>query len=115
MSASMTRRGALVGAVASATVLTLVRSAQADSEPVTHEVRIKNFVFSPDQIKVKTGDKIRWINDDLAPHTATAREYGWDTGEISGGGSAEVLVTSEMETSYFCAFHPHMIASLIIV
>jgi plastocyanin len=111
----MTRRGALVGAVASATVLTLVRSAQANNGPVTHEVRIKGFTFSPEQIEVKTGDTIRWTNDDLAPHTATASEFGWDTGEISGGNSAEVIVTSEMETTYFCAFHPHMIASLIIV
>ncbi|WP_394196054.1 cupredoxin domain-containing protein [Litoreibacter albidus] len=111
----MTRRGALVGAVATATALTLARSVQANSVPVTHEIRIKDFKFSPEQIEVKTGDTIRWINDDLAPHTATAHEYSWDTGEIGGGDVAEILVTSDMEPAYFCAFHPHMVASLIIV
>ena len=115
MSSPMTRRGALVGAVATATALTLARSVQADAEPATHEVRIKDFKFCPEQIEIKTGDTIRWINDDLAPHTATASEFGWDTGEISGGDSAVLLVTSDMETAYFCAFHPHMVASLIIV
>lgn len=115
MNTPITRRGALVGAVATATALILARSVQADTAQVVHEIRIKDFKFDPEQIDVKTGDTISWINDDLAPHTATASEFGWDTGELSGGDSAEVLVTSDMETTYFCVFHPHMVGTLSIV
>ncbi len=35
---------------------------------------------------------MRWTNFDIAPHTA----------------SAEITVTDDMETTYFCVFHPHM-------
>ena len=51
---------------------------------------------------------------DLAPHTATADEFGWDTEELGRGQSAEVVVTEDMETSYFCVFHPQMKGSLEI-
>ena len=52
---------------------------------------------------------------DLAPHTATADEVGWDTEELDRGQSAEVIVTEDMEIRYFCVFHPHMKGSLEIV
>ena len=53
--------------------------------------------------------------EDLAPHTATAMEFGWDTNELTKDQSAEITVTNEMETDYFCVFHPHMKGSIEIV
>jgi plastocyanin len=101
------------GAVASAAVLatTPLRSA----EPVVHEVAIKSFKFEPAQLQVQIGDTIRWTNHDVAPHTATADEFGWDTEEIAKGASGEIAVTEDMETTYFCAFHPHMKGSIEIL
>jgi len=113
MASFLTRRSAIIGAVASATVLAL--KAHATGLPKTHQIKIKNFVFEPDHINVHVGDTIKWVNEDLAPHTATATEIGWDTGEIAGGESGEIVVLKDMETSYFCAFHPHMKGSIEIV
>jgi len=103
---TISRREVLAGAVSTAAALALPTSATAAS--VTHEVRIKSFTFVPQRISVSVGDKIKWINDDLAPHTATADEFGWDTGELVTGQGAEITVTADMETTYFCVFHPHM-------
>ena len=108
------RRSALVGAVASATALTFSRTKVNAAEPVTHDVQIKQFAFEPANLEVHVGDTIRWTNKDLAPHTATANEFGWDTGELVNGASAEIVITETMETSYFCAFHPHMTGKLTI-
>ena len=108
------RRNVMVGAVASATALTLGRANVRAAEPVVHDVRIKSFSFEPDRLQVSVGDTIRWINDDLAPHTATADEFGWDTGEITTDASMEIIVTKGLETTYFCAFHPHMKGTLVI-
>ena len=100
------RRNVMVGAAASVAALTATPLRAQD--PTVHEVQIQAFKFDPHTVQVRVGDTIRWTNHDLAPHTATAAEFGWDTEEISKDDSGEILVTTDMETSYFCAFHPHM-------
>ena len=102
-----------MGAVAAAAALKATPGPAAT--PKIHEVRITRFKFVPERVEVRVGDTIRWINDDLAPHTATADEYGWDTGEIAQNQSAEVEVTEDMETTYFCVFHPHMKGEIAIL
>ncbi|MBT8167496.1 MULTISPECIES: cupredoxin domain-containing protein [Roseobacteraceae] len=114
MVALVTRRKAIAGAVASVIALPLVPKTPAAGQPTVHELKIQSFKFVPDRIRVRFGDVIKWTNEDLAPHTATADEFGWDTEELAKGASAEVTVVEGMETSYFCAFHPHMKGSFEI-
>ncbi|WP_422063665.1 cupredoxin domain-containing protein [Shimia sp.] len=113
MKNTYSRRSVMVGAAASAAVLTAAPLRAQD--PTVHEVHIRSFSFDPDKVQVQVGDTIRWINHDLAPHTATADEFGWDTEEISKGEFGEVIVTKDMETSYFCVFHPHMKGTIEIL
>lgn len=113
MTPKMSRRSVMVGVatLAAAPIPTLILAA----EPVVHEVDIKSFKFDPEIVQVRIGDTIRWTNRDVAPHTATADEFGWDTGKLASGEAAEITVTENMELSYFCVFHPHMKASLSII
>lgn len=108
MEKRVTRRLAIAGAVASAAAFSIASKTQAVGQPTIHEIKIQTFKFVPYHVRVKLGDVIKWSNEDLAPHTATADESGWDTEEIAKGASAEITVTEGMETTYFCAFHPHM-------
>lgn len=112
MSAKLSRRTVISGAVASVAALG-INKAFAKSPPV-HEIEIQSFKFNPPHVRVQIGDMIKWTNRDLAPHTATANELGWDTGELATGQSADVEVSEEMETEYFCVFHPHMKGSIQI-
>lgn len=115
MGQDYSRRGVMVGAVASATAFALTRTKAQAAEPKAHDVGIRSFAFVPERLEVSVGDTIRWTNEDLAPHTATADEFGWDTETIENGNSVEIVVTKGMELTYFCVFHPHMKASLVIV
>lgn len=114
MGRALSRRALMGGAVASAAALTFLRAKTTAAKPMIHEVRITSFTFEPEHLEVSVGDIIRWTNEDLPPHTATALEFGWDTAEIEKGASAEVTVTEGMETAYFCVFHPHMTGTLSI-
>lgn len=111
----LTRRRVMTEVAASAAAAFLVSGRSARAAPRNHEVRITGFAFVPRVLEVRAGDTITWTNDDLAPHTATADEYGWNTGELAKGQSQKITVTEDMETHYFCAFHPHMKGSLKIV
>ena len=115
------RRRTLVAQLAAAsaaagTVPALIpRPARADGKPKTHTVRIARFVFAPKRLDVRPGDTIRWVNSDIVPHTATALDGTWDTGEIKRGGSGEITVTAKTSSAYFCRFHPMMKAFLRVV
>ena len=52
-----------------------INSVPAHAEMI--QVTIAKLVFSPEELKVKVGDTITWINKDIVAHTATARG-DWD-------------------------------------
>lgn len=109
----MQRREFVAGLVtAIAVASTFPNPPSAHTGPRVHVVHIRNFVFAPKAITVRPGDTIRWINDDIVPHTATADDASWDTGEIKPNGHAEIVVTDRMVSSYFCHFHPMMKGTL---
>ena len=79
-----------------------------------HTVEIQDFAFVPDQLTVALGDTVTWINRDIAPHTATSTDKTWDTKTLKTGEMFTVTVTADMTTEYFCRFHPHMKATLVL-
>lgn len=86
--------------------------AQTMPVPTTHIVEIQNFVFSPETLSVKAGDRITWVNKDIVPHTATAADKSWDTGNLKPKDSGSITVTKDMTLDYFCRFHPSMKGAL---
>lgn len=73
--------------------------------------------YNPSPVTVKSGSTIRWINEDLAPHTATldspkdggASVANHDTGIIGPGQSADQVISlSKGVFEYYCALHPYM-------
>lgn len=80
-----------------------------------HLVVIQDFKFNPDKLRVRAGDRITWNNRDIAPHTATASDERWDTGEIKMGQTQSIRATPDMSGTYFCRFHPQMTAEFVII
>lgn len=79
---------------------------------VEHVIEITGFKFVPDSIDVNKGDTITWVNLDIAPHTATANDSTFDTGEIKMGESVSIEVSRDRVVSYFCLYHPMMKAEV---
>lgn len=110
---ALSRRTVMKGAAA--TSVALFPSLAMANQPEIHEVEISAFAFHPKVVRVRIGDTIRWTNRDLAPHTATADAFGWDTELLEQNETGDIRVTEGMETSYFCAFHPHMTGRIEVV
>lgn len=107
------RRGFLTGAAAAIAAALPPRQLTARNS-VTHTVIIGDFVFAPERLEARPGNRIRWINRDIVPHTATAIDESWDTGEIPAGGRGEILLKAGTVERYFCRFHPSMKARIIL-
>jgi len=80
-----------------------------------HVIEIRRFKFVPATVNVRIGDTVKWINRDIAPHTATATDKSWDTKQVQRQKSSSVTVTKGMGGAYFCRYHPHMKGMLVIV
>ncbi len=109
----LTRRHFLASAAATAAGAGSIASSGAGASQ-QHEIEIVRFRFKPDTLVVRSGDTVTWINRDIVPHTATALDESWDTGEIAPGKEGSVVVTADFSTEYFCRFHPSMKAVLQI-
>ena len=76
------------------------------------EVEIVDFKFAPDAVTVDAGTEVAWANADEAPHTATADDGSFDTGNLAKGDSASATLDEAGTYSYYCRFHPFMKATI---
>jgi plastocyanin len=78
-------------------------------------VVIKNFQFKPGTSTVHVGDTITWTNQDIAPHTATAKDGSWDTGTIKKGKTGSHTFTTAGTIPYICSIHPNMKGTVVVL
>jgi plastocyanin len=83
-------------------------TAKAQNNP-TRKVLIQDFTFKPAHITIKRGTKVRWINKDTSPHTATANNgRSFDSGRLGKGQRYTHTFKSTGKKPYHCEIHPHM-------
>jgi plastocyanin len=78
-------------------------------------VTIKNFKFAPSTSSVHVGDTISWTNQDIAPHTATAKDGSWDTGTINKNKTGSHTFTKAGTFPYICSIHPSMKGTVTVL
>jgi plastocyanin len=89
-------------------------SAAPEEGAQNHTVDIVNFMYEPDPLEVNVGDTVTFVNKDTAPHTATAEDKSWDSGNLDQGDKWTVKLDKVGEVPYFCIYHPDMKGTLIV-
>lgn len=83
----------------------------------TNEVKIENFAFTPEAIKVKTGTKVTWTNQDGVGHTVTSEDGGdkiMDSKLLDKGDSYSVTFTKAGTFPYYCKPHTYMKGTVVV-
>jgi plastocyanin len=70
-----------------------------------HVVETQDNVFSPAEIAVTVGDSIEFRNTGKAPHTATAEDRSFDTGNLNAGQSKTITFSKAGTFEYTCIYH----------
>jgi plastocyanin len=83
--------------------------------PKAAKVEIKDFAFDPSTITIQVGGKVNWANEDAAPHTATADDGSFDTGEIEQDKRGNATFKEAGTFPYFCEIHPDMRGTVEVV
>jgi plastocyanin len=72
------------------------------------KVRISDFAYDPDPVTIQVGGKVTWLNEDAAPHTATAKDGSFDTGVLEEGKLKSETFKEAGTFTYICTIHPGM-------
>lgn len=71
-------------------------------------VHIKNFKYDPESVTIRPGGVVRFVEDDDTPHTVTASDRSYDSGNLDKGQSWTHTYAKEGTYKYFCAYHTYM-------
>jgi len=87
-------------------------AAPAQAEDIT--VTIDNFAFTPQNVTVKPGTKVTWINHDDIPHSIASGTQGLRSKALDTDQSFSFTFTTPGAFKYFCGLHPHMTGSIVV-
>jgi YVTN family beta-propeller protein len=76
-------------------------------------VPINGFTFQ-DSVTINEGQTVTWTNNDAVPHTVSADNGTWTSGEIAAGKSFSHRFDAPGTFSYHCEIHPAMEGTIIV-
>jgi plastocyanin len=79
------------------------------------KVEIVDFAYDPDPVTVQVGGKVTWLNQDAAPHTASAEDGSFDTGTLQEGKLKSESFKQAGTYDYICTIHPDMHGTVEVV
>ena len=80
----------------------------------THTIVMEGVAFVPETVTVRQGDTVVWVNRDPFPHTATALDRSFDSGEMGPDKLWKYTARNKGKVGYVCTLHPTMKGMLIV-
>ena len=76
-------------------------------------IKIGNFTFGPQELKVKTGTTVTWTNEDDIPHTVISPN-SFRSKALDSEDKFSFTFTTPGIYKYFCSLHPHMTGTIVV-
>src|SRR5215208_3893678 len=77
-------------------------------------VSIADHYFEAANIAIEPGTTVVWVNEGKVPHTVTANDGSFNSGELYPGDSYIVVFLGAGVVSYHCQLHPQMVGSVTV-
>jgi amicyanin len=97
--------------VAGVAAVLLQAATPARAEDAT--VKIGNFTFGPQELKVKSGTTVTWTNEDDIPHTVVSPN-NFRSKALDSEDTFSFTFTTPGTYKYFCSLHPHMTGIIVV-
>jgi plastocyanin len=80
-----------------------------------NKIEIKDFMFNPSTITVKSGETITWINRDEEPHTIVSVGKKFQKSSALDTDQQFTITAGAPGTyDYFCSVHPKMTGKIVV-
>jgi len=71
-------------------------------------VHMQNSAYAPDPVSIAVGQSVQFVNDDDMPHTVTANDKSFDSGNMDAGKTWTYTFTKAGTFTYGCTYHAWM-------
>lgn len=78
------------------------------------KVSIDNFSFAPQDLTVKAGTTVTWVNQDDVPHTVVSNDKKFKSKALDTDDKFSFTFTDPGTYEYFCSVHPKMTAKVTV-
>ena len=88
----------------------------SDSKPAaeTITVRISGMRFEPENLTVKPGTRVNWVQGDRMPHTVSGKGNGLRSNTLQSGQTFSFTFNEAGRYDYACDFHPSMRGAVVV-
>jgi plastocyanin len=80
----------------------------------TVRITMRNLAYSATAVAISAGQTVLWVNEDAVPHTVTADDGSFDSGNIDPGRSWARTFERAGTVAYHCTPHPFMKAVVTV-
>jgi FtsP/CotA-like multicopper oxidase with cupredoxin domain len=81
---------------------------------VVQPLRIADDGFEPGTVEVVAGSTVRWTNDGTSPHTVTADDGSFSSGQLAAGDTYTHTFEVTGTVAYHCELHSDMQATVVV-
>lgn len=106
-------RPSRVAAVMVALALVVPMLGPGTAQAEDHPNEIKGLAFNPDQITVRAGDTVTWVNRDSDRHRISGD--GFESKELANGGTFSAEFPEPAQLLYHCTIHTYMEGRVIVL
>lgn len=78
-------------------------------------VEIRMIAWAPSEVRIRAGESVAWVNHDPLPHTVTADDGSWASGEFAQGRVFVRRFNRPGRYTYHCIPHPQMRGVVIVM
>lgn len=89
-------------------------SAEQAAPTTGDRVSIRDYAFTPAVLQTPAGTTVTWTNDDTVPHTVTAVDKSFDSGNLAPGAVFTYTFTAAGTYPYLCQYHGGMKGSVVV-
>jgi plastocyanin len=107
----MTRTKLLTNCAAGIAAMLVWMAVPASADEVA--IKIGNFTFGPQELKVKSGTTDTWINEDDIPHIVVSPN-NFRSKALDSDDKFSFTFTTPGNFKYFCSLHPHMTGTIVV-
>jgi plastocyanin len=78
------------------------------------QVIMANRSYSPQQVNVRVGDTVTWVNQDSPQHDVVADNGEFKSNLFDKGGTFSFTFTKAGTYPYHCSIHPGMVGTVVV-
>jgi plastocyanin len=77
-------------------------------------ISVDNFTFSPGEVRVKSGTRVTWVNNDDVPHTIASSGKLFMSPPLDTGERFSFRSDADGRYEYFCTLHLQMTGIIVV-